>query len=397
MTVYQYIARTHSGEEVRGRVQADSETAAADLLSDQDLYPLRISLQPPARAGRRRGRVSQRDIGMMYGQLADLLASGVPLLRSMQILSRAARTKPLAELTDSLRQDVSAGVPLAEALRRRPEVFPPLHGAMIRAGEQAGFLETVLSNLSEFIERQDELRSRVMGATIYPVILTVLGAAATVGILLLLVPKFKPVFEGMPLPTPTVVMFALSDLLVLHWPILLAAGGAMVVGVLAYSKSRAGHLRWDRWRMRVPVFGRALRMVAVTRFCRILGTMLSNGVPILQALRISKDATGSPVLARSIAEAAEHVRAGQPLAPPLGTSGVFPTEILEMIAVAEESNQLEKVLVQTAETFERRTNRQVDQAVRLIEPLILVVIASVIGFVAVGLMFPIFKMAQTLR
>ncbi|MCK4275806.1 MAG: type II secretion system F family protein, partial [Phycisphaerae bacterium] len=296
----------------------------------------------------------------------------------------------------AVRQDVAAGAPLADAISFHPRVFAPLHAAMVRAGERAGFLEDVLSNLAEFIERQDELRGKVLGAMIYPLILTVLGSGAVLGILILLVPQFKPVFEGISLPAPTVFLFGLSDLLILHWPIVLAGAALIVLGALGWARSGAGRLSWDRWRVRIPVFGLAVRMVAVTRFCRILGTMLANGVPILQALAISKDATGSAVLSESIEQAIENVRAGETLAAPLAQSGIFPPQILEMIGVAEESNQMEKVLIQIADTFERRTNRQVDQAVRLIEPLILVLIAAVIGFVATGLMFPIFKMAQTL-
>jgi general secretion pathway protein F/type IV pilus assembly protein PilC len=171
----------------------------------------------------------------------------------------------------------------------------------------------------------------------------------------------------------------------------------LAVGIRSLLRSERGRKTWDHWRIKVPGLGRVIRTVSITRFCRILGTMLANGVPIIQALEISKDATGSPVLAESIESATDNVRAGAALSGPLYESGLFPAEIVEMIAVAEESNQLEKVLVQIADSVERRTDRQVDAAVRLIEPLILVVIAAVIGFVAIGLMYPIFTMSQTLQ
>lgn len=396
MSVYQYIAKTASGQQVTGQVQADSEAAVLSMLDEQKLYPVEVT---PGRAKSPQlapGRVRLRDVGVMYGQLGDLLQANVPLLRGLEILSRTVTNRRLGNVMLAVRKDVAAGAPLADAISSHPQVFAPLHAAMIRAGERAGFLEDVLTNLAEFIERQDELRGKVLGAMIYPLILTVLGSGAVLGILILLVPQFKPVFEGISLPAPTVFLFALSDILILHWPIVLAGAALIVLAALGWARSSAGRLSWDRWRVRIPVFGLAVRMVAVTRFCRILGTMLANGVPILQALAISKDATGSAVLSESIEQAIENVRAGETLAGPLAQSGIFPPQILEMICVAEESNQMEKVLVQIADTFERRTNRQVDQAVRLIEPLILVLIAAVIGFVATGLMFPIFKMAQTL-
>jgi len=334
----------------------------------------------------------------MYGQLADLLRSGVPLLRALDILARAGLNPGLAKVLVRVREDVSAGKPLAEALGAHGELFRPLHTAMVRAGERAGFLEDVLANLSDFLDRQDELRSKVRGAMIYPLVLVAVGAIAMLVILLWFVPKFKPMFAGgtVRLPAPTVLLFAFSDLLRDH--VLLVAGVVVlaVLGVRAFLRSSSGRRAWDAWRLRIPVAGKVSRMVSITRFCRILGTMLANGVPILQALEIAKDATGNAMMTDAIAAAAESVRAGEPLAEPLRPGGLFPPEILEMIAVAEESNQLEKVLVQIADTVERRTNRQVDQAVRLLEPLILVVLALAIGFVAIGLLYPIFTMSETL-
>jgi general secretion pathway protein F/type IV pilus assembly protein PilC len=268
---------------------------------------------------------------------------------------------------------------------------------MAHAGERGGFIEDVLTNLAEFLDRQDELSSKVRGALIYPAVLVCLGVAATLISVVVLVPQFKPMFQNIPLPVPTTILFALSDLFREDWMLLVSLVVLIGLGAGGFLRSRFGREAWGRWRLKIPVFGLAVRMVSITRFCRIFGTMLANGVPILQALEISKDATGSTVLSASIHKAAENVRAGEPLAEPLKQSGMFPAQIMEMVAVAEESNQLEKVLLQIADTVERRTNRQVDQAIRLIEPLILVVIAGAIGFVAVGLLYPIFTMAKTLR
>jgi general secretion pathway protein F/type IV pilus assembly protein PilC len=255
----------------------------------------------------------------------------------------------------------------------------------------------VLTNLSDFLDRQDELQSKVRGAMIYPLVLVSLGVIVTLFSLVVLVPRFKPMFHGIPLPTPTTILFALSDLFMEQWHVLISLLVLAGLGVTAFLRSDFGRQAWARWRLKIPIFGPAVTMVSITRFCRILGTMLANGVPILQALGIAKDATGNVVLAGSIEKATENVRAGEPLNQPLRQSGMFPAEIMEMIAVAEEANQLEKVLLQIASTVERRTNRQVDQAVRLIEPLILVVIAGCIAFVAVGLMYPIFTMSRMLR
>jgi general secretion pathway protein F/type IV pilus assembly protein PilC len=333
----------------------------------------------------------------MYGQLADLQRAGVPLLRSLETISRAGVNQRLAEVLLRVREDVSGGRTLADAMADRPEAFLPLHVAMVRAGEKAGFLEDVLTNMATFIERVDELQSKIRGAMIYPIILTVVGLTVTVGMLVGFVPRFKVLFAGRALPLPSRIMFGLSDVLQGNWMMLLGILAAVVVAAVWLIRSRTGRGVWDRLRLRIPVLGRVIRTISITRFCRILGTMLANGVPILQALAISKDATGSVVLAQIIEQATEIVRAGETLNKPLRVSGMFPPQILEMIAVAEESNQLDKVLVEIDDTVERRTDRQVDQAVRLVEPLILVVMAATIGLLALGLLYPILTMAQSLR
>ncbi|MHC4294125.1 MAG: type II secretion system F family protein [Planctomycetota bacterium] len=397
MGIYQYIARTTTGEEITGSMQADSEIAVVRTLDERKLYTVRVDETRRVTGARRMGRIRIRDLGVLYGQLSDLLRAGVPMLRALETLSRAAINDRLGVLIVEVRDSVSAGKTLADAMMDHPGTFSALHAAMVRAGERAGFLEDVLQNLAEFLERQDELRSKVRGSMIYPMVLVTLGTVAMLFILMVLVPKFEPFFSGIALPTPTRVLFALSSVLTHHRWLLLGAVVLIVIALRALLRSEWGRDKWERLRLKLPIFGRVIRTVSITRFCRILGTMLANGVPILQALEISKDASGSAVLSDNIENAAENVRAGEPLAEPLNASGLFPAEIIEMISVAEESNQLERVLVQIADSIERRTNRQVDAAVRLVEPLILVIIAVVIGFVAVGLMYPIFMMSQTLR
>lgn len=398
MVTFQYIARTPEGEEVAGVMQAENETSVVRTLGERKLFPVSVSKGSVLKLARGRGgKIRIRDVGVMYGQLGDLLRAGVPMLRSLDTLTRSVTKGALAAQIAELRDEVAGGKTLADAMGAHPETFTTLHAAMVRAGERAGFLEDVLANLADFMDRQDELRSKIRGAMIYPVILTIIGALAMLGVLVFLVPRFRPFFENIALPLPTTILFAASDLLVAHVWLFLGVVVLAVIGARALLRSRHGQRIWDRWRVKVPGLGLVIRTISITRFCRILGTMLANGVPILQALEISKDATGSQLLSDNIESAAQNVRAGEALAGPLQQSGLFPAEIIEMIAVGEESNQLARVLVQIADNVERRTNRQVDAAVRLIEPLILVLIAAVIGFVAIGLMYPIFTMSETLK
>ena len=398
MAVYQYIAKTAGGEEVAGVIQADNEAAVVRALDEKRLFPIHVS-QQAAQAKGSGGRVRGRDVGIMYGQLSDLLRADVPALRALDILARATVHRRLAGIVAKVRDNVAGGAALADAMAAHGQVFTPLHIAMVKAGERAGFLEDVLANMADFMERQDELRNKVLGAMVYPLLVAGVGVAVITGVLVGLVPKFRPLFEGMrmALPLPTVLLFAASDLVLSLWPLVVMTIVVGVIGFWGFVTSDYGRRAWDRWRLKIPVFGQATRLIAITRFCRVLGMMLKNGVPLLQALAISKDATGSVVLADSIQEASENVRAGQTLAEPLKASGFFPAEILEMVAVAEESNQLEKTLLGIADTVERRTNRQVDLAVRLIEPLVLVAMAAGIGFFGVALVYPIFSMAGAMR
>ena len=398
MPTFEYTARDSAGRQQTGVMQADTEASVVRTLDQRALFPVRIALQEEIRRGRlSSGAIRLRHLSAAYGQLSDLLASGVPMLRALDILSRTSSSGALAQVIAEVREGVSAGETLADSMATRGETFGPLHVAMVRAGETAGFLEDVLANLAGFLERQDELRSKVRGAMIYPLVLASFAIVAVTAMLVFLVPKFKDFLADVPVPLPSRVLFAVSDALRGQAPVVL---GVLVLAVLAiwgFLRSESGRKLWDTWKLRLPVAGQAIRMVAITRFCRVLGTMLANGVQILQSLEISKDATGNELMAAAVAEAAENVRAGEPLAEPLRRSGFFPVEITEMIAVAEESNQLEKVLLHVADTVERRTNRQVDAAVRLIEPLLLVLMAGVIGFIALGLLYPIFTMAKTMR
>jgi type II secretory pathway component PulF len=296
-----------------------------------------------------------------------------------------------------VRAEVADGKSLTDSLRGFPRVFPPLHTAMIQAGERAAFLEQVLGSLAVFLERLDDLRGKVIGAMIYPMLLTVLGTGVMIAALVFFVPRFEPLLSGNPnKPLPTEILFGLSKTVRSFWYLIPFALGGVVSVLWSGLKSQANRRRLERWRMKIPVVGSAFQMLAITRFCRILGTMLSNGVPMLQALKISEGATGSSLLAERIAEATDSVRDGRPLSGPLAAGGFFPDQILAMITVAEESNKLDKVLLQIADTVERRTNRQVDQAVRLVEPAILCVVAAGIGFLALGLLLPIFTMASSL-
>jgi general secretion pathway protein F/type IV pilus assembly protein PilC len=398
MPTFAYKARNNAGEEIRGTLLADTSLAAARLLDERALLPIEVeelkAQQKSVFTGRTR-RLSATKVGQMYEQLADLLRAGVPILRALDVLSRQASSKALGQVLREVRDDVSGGDSLAGAMEHHPHAFPELHASMVRAGEKGGFLEDVLTRLSEFVSRQDALKNKFIGALIYPCVLLVGALGAVSFIMGYVVPKIRPALKNQQLPWPTQLVFAISDVFANYWVFILGGVLLIVMVVIGLLQSDVGREARARLQLRLPGFGKIYTMVAVCRFCRVFGTMLANGIPILQALKISKDSTGNTILAEAVDQAAESVRGGEALATPLAESKVFPLAIIDMIAVAEESNTLDKVLVEIANTQEERTARQIDFTMRLLEPALLLMMGVMIAFIAIALVVPILRMSTT--
>ena len=397
MPTFTYKARSATGEQVNGTLIADSSLAAARVLDEKSLLPIELDELKPKRSLLTGGtrKISVSKVGMMYEQLADLLRAGVPILRALDVLSQQATSAGLGQVLREVKDDVSGGDSLADAMLKHPNAFPELHASMVRAGEKGGFLEDVLARLSEFVSRQDALKNKFIGALIYPSVLAFGAVGAVTFIMAYVVPKIRGVLEGQDLPLPTIIVFGISD--VIRDQGLWLLGGLLLVAIvlIAFLQSAAGQAMRSQLQLRMVGVGKIYTMIAICRFCRVFGTMLNNGIPLLQALKISKDSTGNKILSDAVDDAAEAVRGGEPLAGPLGTAGVFPPAIVDMIAVAEESNSLDKVLVEIANTQEERTARQIDFTMRMLEPLLLMVMGVMIAFVAIAMLVPILRMATT--
>ncbi len=397
MPDFAYIARALSGQQVTGVLTANSRHEALTALAAQELFPVQLE---PARvsAGSSlsfKSRVSKPQLAVFYAQLADLLQAGVPLLRALELLEKQSRSPGLSRVVQQVREQVAEGTRLADAMRQHTQVFGELAVSMVRAGEEGAFLEDVLKRIAAFTEHQQELRSRVVGAAVYPIFLLIAMTVVVVCMLVFFVPKFDPIFDRLSqhgqLPWATTVLMAMSAGVQNYWGLgLLALAGISFAGY-RFLASEQGRLRLDRFRLWAPVLGPMVRSLAISRFSRILGTLLNNGVPLLPSLRIAQDATGNKVLSQAISVAAEQVSEGKSLAGPLRSSGEFPDEVLEMISVGEEANNLEQVLIDVADSMERRTRRFLDMLVRLLEPVLLSVMAGVVLFVVVALLWPILQ------
>lgn len=397
MPDFEYVARATSGKQITGVLTAGSEQDALTQLASRQLFPVKIDLaaaeqKQQKHAGR---RVSPRHLAIFYGQLSDLLRSGVPLLRSLELLQRQSPHATMRLVLQDIRDQVADGTELAEAMKRHPRVFSELVHSMVHAGEAGGFVEDVLKRTAKFTEQQQELKSRVVGAMVYPMFLFGIGSIITVVMMVYFVPKFEPIFKRMEargqIHWTTNSLMTTSDFMQAYW--MWGTLALIILGASLFSwfKTDAGRLLVDQVRLKIPGMGQVVRSLAISRFCRVLGTLLNNGVPILQSLQIAKSSTGNVVLTQSIGEAAENVSTGKSLAAPLSESGEFPVEVVEMISVGEEANNLEQVLIDVADNMEKRTYRQLDLFVRMLEPVMLTVGAVVVLFLVYALLTPILQ------
>ena len=399
MSEFRYNARDGAGQPVSGTISAASQREAVAVLAGRSIFPLELKDAAPNVQRRHIRRVPAPVLAVVYGQLADLLRSGVSLLRALEVVEKQTSHTGLKAVLSEIHRRVEDGSTLADAMGHFEPVFGEMAIQMVHAGGEGSFLEEALSRVAEFTETQDDLRKRTLGAIAYPAFLAVVGTIVVIVLLVFFVPRFSEMFarlrEQGELPLLTDCLLSTSAW-IRRWGLpLLAVIGIGGWRARRWLRSDTGRLWHDRLMIHLPLAGPILLALAVARFCRVLGTLLHNGVPILRALRISRDATGNRVLAAAIGEATEDISAGQPLAGPLAQSGQFPPLVVEMIAVAEQANNLEAVLLDVADTLERRTWRRLELAVRLIEPILLLVLAVMILILVIALLLPIMKMGIT--
>ncbi len=395
MPHFDYIARDAGGNRVTGTVEAASRQEALATMAVRTLFPIEVDARKAPLAVQRRVPASM--LATTLSQMADLLQSGVPLLRTLEVLRRQISHAGMREILADLHRQVEDGTSLPEAMQRHERVFGQITVGMVQAGSEGGFLEESLSRVADFIELQEELKGRAIGALAYPVVLSGFFSVVVIGLLVFLVPKFESIFDIMrqrgSLPMLTELLLGASRF-AWQWGIWIALVLALAGSVaVKWLKTETGQTWRDLAKLRVPIVGSIFRNLAVARFCRVLGMLLSHGVPILRALHISSQATGNRVLAAAVVSATENISAGQTLAQPLSRCKHFPEAIVEMIAVAEESNRLDRVLIDIADAMQRRTFRHMDLAVRLLEPVMLILIAGVVLLLVIALLLPMFRMS----
>ncbi len=400
MPDFSYRAKTASGTLAEGVITAGTHREALLQLSQRSLFP--IEVEDKSASGAPFGlklefsqRIKTETVADTLTGMSDLLGNGVALLESLSILAEQAPDKNMGKILGEVHDAVADGMPLDEALAQHPEVFSNLTVSLVRAGLEGAFLEEALERISAFLRRQDEVRGKIVGAMTYPAILGVVGVIVTVILVTVIVPMFEPFFErlersGVGLPIITQVLLFFSNALV-NYGILVAAGvGAIAFGIKRALATPRGIRLMDEWKLKIPIVGAIFHDSAVSRFCRVLGTLLRNGVPILRSLDISSASAGNMLLEEAIRDSADNISSGNLLSQPLAESGLIPPQVMAMIRVAEESNSLDDVLIKISNRMDQKTERKLDMLVRLVEPIMLLGIGAIVALIIIGVLLPVF-------
>lgn len=401
MPDFAYTAKSSAGERLAGTISASTRSEALHRLRSQALFPLSVV---DAQAGKIQWqqwqlpvRVKKEQVADFCSQLADLLTGGVSMLEGLKILADATDNPRMKEAALRIHEAVSQGSTLDQAMSQERSIFSELTLSMIRAGQEGAFLEEALQRTSVFLRKQDEMRSKIVGALTYPMILGGVGTIIVSVMILFLVPKFQPFFDrlqqnGSGLPTITVLLLAMSELMKGYGVLVLGGCIGLGMGFYRLLQTSVGRRVMDRTKLKLPLLGSIFHDAAVSRACRVLGTLLRNGVPLLKSLKISSSSTGNSLLEQAMLSSADNITAGDSLSKPLAASGLIPPQVMAMIRVAEESNTLDEVLVKIADRMDGRIERRLEVLVRMIEPMMLVLIGCMVMFVIMGVLLPVFDL-----
>ncbi len=393
MPNFRYQAQDSTGHIQTGQIIAASRVEAVRMLQDQRLLPLQIV--EVAVTSRWTRRVPRSALCNCYTNLSDLLESGMPLLKAVDVVISQVANPRLHDALEQVRDHIADGMPLAEAMRRQPDVFGELAANMVAVGEEGGFLENSLARIAQLIERQEELKGRLVSALAYPAFLAAVGIVVCCGMLVFFVPMFEPLFERMrergELPYGTALLLSISGFArgQLTFALLLLALTCLTL--YGWFRSTSGQQLFDRLRWNLIGVGPIVRDLTSARTFHILGTLLTNGVPMLRSLEMAERSAGNRLLASALHEAKEIVAGGGSLAAKLSQSQVFARDITEMLAIGEQSNRIEQVLINLANKLERRAQKKLDVFTKLLEPALMTVLAGMIGFLVIALLLPIFN------
>ncbi len=398
MPVYEWVGRTPTGETQKGVMEAPDERLVKIKLSRLKITPVKIK---PKSQGlfsglKRGGKVKPKELVVFTRQLATMLDAGLSLVQALESLAIQQKNPYFREVLTKIKNAIEEGSPLAEALRQYPKIFDNFYYHMVSAGEASGNLDETLARLATYMEKSLALKAKVKKAMIYPIVIIAVTTIVLGIIMVFVIPSFEKMFAdmGQALPLPTMIVISVSRFVKKYF---LAFVIGLVISIFLlkrYYRTERGRLHIDTLLLKLPLFGNLFRKVAVARFARTLGTLISSGVSIIEALRIAAKTAGNVVVERAINDIRKGIQEGQSIAEPLAQSGIFPHMVIQMVSVGESTGVLEKMLHKVADFFEEEVDLVVDSLAQLIEPVLIVFLGTVIGGIIVSLYLPIFKMGE---
>ena len=404
MPTYTYKARDAAGKSVKGTADSDSRAALIEKLQKMGYMTTHV-----AEAGEATGRldalldklrfISAGDKLIFYIQLSNMINAGITILMSLSTLAKGIVNKKLKATVEDVAKRVEAGSSLSQAFASHPAIFSRLFINMIKAGEVSGSLDTVLLRYVTFFEKQEDLKQKVKGALFYPLILLCAGIAVSLFIITFVIPQFAVIYtrSGIKLPVPTLIMLAIGTIIKNYWYLVIMAVAAVFFGIRYYAKTDKGTFFLDTMKLRLPIAGPLYRKVIISRFARTLATVSGSGIPILDALDITKDVAGNVVIERVIQSAQAFVEKGERIAEPLKISGEFPEDVVQMVLVAEETGTLDTMLNKIADFYDTAIDYAVKKLTIVIEPVFLVILGGMVGLIMASMLMPIFDMVKTIR
>ena len=412
MPVYQYQGYRTDGGAAVGIIDAENVKVARLKLRKEGVYPTEVveqgqtSVQTPdhsrsrtVRSISRSSTLSSTDLALLTRQFATLLVAGLPLVEALGVLVDQAEKKPIKALLADIREQIRGGKSLSAVLETYEKDFSPIYVHMVRAGEASGALDQILFRLAEFLEKQLALKNKVTNATIYPVLMLIVGVSVLFFLVTFVVPKITAVFVSMKqaLPWPTVVLMSISQFFADYWLLLatLLVGG--IVTIRRFTRTERGRMIADRMTLRLPLIGDVARMVSISRLSSTLATMLSSGVQLLDALDVAKRVMNNRVLEETVESARQNIREGETIADPLKRSGEFPALVTHMIAVGEKSGEMEEMLRRVSQIYDGEVERVITRLTSLMEPIMILAMGVVVFFIVVAILLPIFEMGQMVR
>jgi len=401
---YAYKALDVQGQSRTGVIDAETEAHVIASLRDQGWVPLKVDApdRNPLKASIRLpglDRISLKDVAVGSRQLATMIDAGLPLMRALTVLAEQTESRRLSETWEAVRDDVQAGSTFSAALAKHPKAFTKLYVAVVRAGEAGGALDDVLLRLADTLEKQVNLRNKIRSAMTYPTMVAIMVFAILTAMLVFIVPTFKQLYAdlGGTLPLQTRLLIGASDLVRRFFLIivpLMIAGGYFLK---RYINTDGGRRNWDYLKLRVPIFGELFRKVAMSRMSRTLGTLLRSGVPVLQSLEITRETTGNRIVAEAIQDVEDAVRQGESLARPLQKHKVIPPMVVQMLAVGEETGNVDTMLEKVAAFYDSEVDAMVDALTSLIEPILIAFLGGVVGGILISLYLPMFKLVDLIQ